>query len=84
MAVTGMIILLSLAPWVTAGELSRAGELPQIMAFDGAELTGDPTHVVDDIRRPGKWRNNISSLIILSGTWECFADDDVTGTNMAT
>jgi hypothetical protein len=84
MAVAGMITLLSLAPWVTAGELRRAGELPQIIAFDGAELTGDHTHVVGDIRRLGKWDNSISSLIILSGTWEFFDDDDFTGTNMAT
>jgi beta/gamma crystallin len=84
MAVTCMIILLSLAPWVAAGELSRAGELPQIIAFEGAELTGDHTHVVGDIRRLGTWDNSISSLIILSGTWEFFDDDDFTGTKMAT
>jgi Beta/Gamma crystallin len=83
-AVTCMIILLSLAPWVTAGEPSRAGEMPQIIAFDGAELTGDHTHIVGDMRRLGKWENSISSLIIVSGTWEFFDDDDFTGTNMAT
>jgi hypothetical protein len=83
-AVGCMITLLFLASWVTAGELSRAGELPQIIAFDGADLTGDHTHVVGDIRRLGTWDNRISSLIILSGTWECFDDDDFTGTNMAT
>jgi hypothetical protein len=54
MAVTCVIILLALAPWVTAGELRRAGEMPQIIAFDGAKLTGDHTHVVGDIRRLGK------------------------------
>ena len=84
MTVTCMIILLSLAPWVAAGELGRAGEMPQIIAFDGAELTGDHTHVVGDIRRLGTWDHSISSLIILSGTWECFDDDEFTGTNMAT
>jgi hypothetical protein len=47
-------------------------------------LTGDHTHIVGDIRRLGKWENSISSLIILSGTWEFFDDDDFTGTNMAT
>ena len=83
-AVTCMIILLSLAPWVAAGELRRAGELPQIIAFDGAELTGDHTHIVGDIRRLGKWENSISSLIILSGTWEFFDDEDFTGTRMGT
>jgi hypothetical protein len=39
---------------------------------------------VGDIRRLGKWDNSISSLIILSGTWEFFDDDDFTGTKMAT
>jgi hypothetical protein len=53
MAVTCMIILLSLPPWVAAGEPGRAGERPQIIAFDRAELTGDHTHVVGDIRRLG-------------------------------
>jgi hypothetical protein len=84
MAVVGMITLLSLAPWVAAGELRRAGELPQIIAFDGNDLTGDHTHLVSDIGRLGKWENSISSLIILSGSWEFFDDDDFTGTKMAT
>jgi hypothetical protein len=83
-AVAGMIILLPLAPWVAAGELTRAGKMPQIIAFDGAELTGDHTHVVGDIRRLGTWDHRISSLIILSGTWECFDNDEFTGTHMAT
>ena len=83
-AVAGLIALWSLAPWVAAGELSRAGELPQIIVFDGADLTGDHTHLVGEMRRLGTWDNRISSLIVLSGTWECFDDDDFTGTNMAT
>jgi hypothetical protein len=79
-----VVSLLGLAPWVTAGELGRAGELPQIIAFDGAEMTGDHTHLVGDMRRLGTWDNSISSLILLSGTWECFDDDEFTGTHMAT
>jgi hypothetical protein len=39
---------------------------------------------VGDIWRLGTWDNSISSLIILSGTWEFFDDDEFTGTNMAT
>jgi hypothetical protein len=39
---------------------------------------------VGDTRRLGKWDNSISSLIILSGTWEFFDNDDFTGTKMAT
>jgi len=84
MVVAGIIALWSLAPWVAAGELSRAGELPQIIAFDGTDLTGDHTHIVGEMRRLGTWDHSISSLIALSGTWECFDDDDFTGTNMAT
>jgi hypothetical protein len=34
--------------------------------------------------RLSTWDNRISSLIILSGPWECFDDDDFTGANMAT
>jgi Beta/Gamma crystallin len=84
MAVACIIALWSLAPWVEAGEPGRAGELPQIIAFDGAEYAGDHTHIAGDLRRLGKWDNSISSLIILSGTWEFFDDDDFTGTKMAT
>ncbi len=84
MAAAGLIALWSLAPWVAAGELSRAGELPQIIAFEGPDFSGDHTHMVGDLRRLGKWDNSISSLIVLSGTWEFFDDDDFTGTKMAT
>jgi hypothetical protein len=42
------------------------------------------THIVGDMRRLGKWDNRISALIILSGTWEFFDDEDFTGTKMAT
>jgi Beta/Gamma crystallin len=78
-----VVNLLGLAPWVAAGELGRAGELPQIIAFDGNEFTGDHTHLVGDIRRLGKWDNSISSLIIVSGTWEFFDEDEFTGTKMS-
>jgi hypothetical protein len=83
-AVAGMIILLPLAPWVAAGELSRAGELPQIIAFDGTDLTGDHIHIVGEMRRLGTWDHSISSRIVLSEIWECFDDDEFTGTHMTT
>jgi hypothetical protein len=79
-----MMQLLWLAPVVVAGELGRAGEQPQIIAFDGNDFTGDHTHVVGDMRRLGKWDNSISSIIILSGTWDFFDDEDLTGTKMVT
>jgi hypothetical protein len=78
-----MMQLLWLAPVVVAGELGRAGEQPQIIAFDGNDFTGDHTHFVGDMRRLGKWDNSISSIIILSGTWEFFDDEDLMGTKIA-
>ena len=63
-----VVSLLGQAPLVAAGELGRAGELPQIIAFAGNEFIGYHTHIVGDIRRLGKWENSISSLIIMSGT----------------
>jgi hypothetical protein len=69
---------------VTASELGRAGGLPQIIAFDGTEWTGGHAHIVGDMRRLEEWHNSISSLIIVSETWEFFDDDEFTGTNMAT
>jgi hypothetical protein len=65
------------------GATRPAGELPQIIAFDGDNFTGDHTHLVGDMKRLGKWENSISSMIILSGTWEFFDDDDFAGTSMA-
>jgi Beta/Gamma crystallin len=47
------------------------------------DFTGDHTYIVGNIRRLGKWDNSISALIILSGTWEFFDDDEFTGTKMA-
>jgi Beta/Gamma crystallin len=32
----------------------------------------------------GKWGNSISSMVILSGTWKFFDDEDFKGTKMAT
>jgi hypothetical protein len=63
-----IIQVLWLAPLVVTGELGRAGELPQVIAFDGNEFAGDHTPVVGDIQRLGKWEDSISSLIIVSGT----------------
>jgi hypothetical protein len=36
------------------------------------------------MRDLGKWGNSISSLIILSGTWEFFDDEDFKGAKMGT
>jgi len=60
-----------------------AGEMPQIIAFDGSDFTGDHAHIFGDMPKLGKWDNSISSLIILLGTWEFFDNDNFTGTKMA-
>jgi hypothetical protein len=57
---------------------------PQIIAFDHEEFLGDHMHIFGHRRDLGKWGNRISSLIILSGTWEFFDDEDFKGTSLGT
>jgi hypothetical protein len=69
----------------TGGEPMRsAGDMPQIIIFDNDNFLGDHTHVLGDMKDLGKWGNSITSMIILSGTWEFFDDEDFKGTQMAT
>ena len=73
------------APLATAGEAGRAsGDVPQIVAFDNEDFLGDHMHIFGDMHDLGKWGNSISSLVILSGTWEFFDDENFTGTSMGT
>jgi Beta/Gamma crystallin len=73
------------APLASAGETVRAsGNMPQIIAFDTEEFVGDHTHIFGNMRDLGTWGNRISSLIILSGTWEFFDDENFTGTSLGT
>jgi Beta/Gamma crystallin len=73
------------APHATAGEMTHgAGTMPQIVAFDNEDFIGDHFHIFGSMKDLGKWGNSISSLVILSGTWEFFDDEDFTGTSMAT
>jgi hypothetical protein len=73
------------APLATAGEAVRAsGDVPQIVAFDNEDFLGDHIHIFGDMRDLGKWGNSISSLVILSGSWEFFDDENFTGTAMGT
>jgi Beta/Gamma crystallin len=72
-------------PPATAGEAMRsAGDMPQIIAFDNEDFLGDHTHILGDMKDLGKWGNSISSMIILSGTWDFFDDEDLKGTKIAT
>jgi Beta/Gamma crystallin len=71
------------APLAGAGEaMPGAGPGPQIIAFDNEEFLGDHIHLFGNMKDLGKWGNSISSMVILSGTWEFFDDEDFTGTSM--
>ena len=73
------------APRVTAGEMRHgSGDTPQIVAFENEDFLGDHVHIFGDMRELGKWGNSISSLVILSGTWEFFDDGDFKGTSLGT
>ena len=61
-----------------------AGPMPQIVVFDNEDFLGDHTHLFGHKKDLGKWGNRISSLIILSGTWEFFDDEDFKGTSLGT
>lgn len=74
-----------LIPTAMAGEaVPSLGPMPQIVAFDNEEFLGDHIHIFGNMKDLGKWGNSISSLVILSGTWEFFDDEDFTGTSMGT
>ena len=71
------------APSASAGEaMPPAGAIPQIVVFDNEDFLGDHTHIFGNMKDLGKWGNSISSMIILSGTWEFFDDEDFKGTKM--
>jgi Beta/Gamma crystallin len=84
---TALLLIVGLmgAPLATAGEAGRAsGDMPQIVAFDNEDFLGDHVHIFGDMRDLGKWGNSISSLVILSGTWEFFDDENFKGTSLGT
>ena len=71
------------APLAGAGEMTQgAGPVPQIVAFDNEDFLGDHIHIFGNMKDLGKWGNSISSMVILSGSWEFFDDENLTGTNM--
>jgi hypothetical protein len=85
MAALLLVMGLVSSPLATAGESARAsGDIPQIIAFDNENFLGDHTHIFGNMKDLGKWGNSISSMIILSGTWEFFDDEDFKGTVMGT
>jgi hypothetical protein len=66
-----------------AQQTMPAGEVPQIIAFDKENFEGDHTHIFGDMPKLGRWDNSMSSMVILSGTWEFFDDQNFQGTPMA-
>jgi hypothetical protein len=67
----------------TAPQMTPAGEMPQIIAFDKKNFEGDHTHIFGDMPKLDNWNNSISSMIILSGTWEFFDGQNLEGKAMA-
>src|SRR6185295_19735141 len=58
------------------------GEIPQIVAYDKEGLLGDHIHIFGNTTDLGKWNNSISSMVIVSGHWEFFDEEDFKGTKM--
>ena len=60
----------------------QPGEIPQIVAFDNDGLLGDHIHIFGNVPDLGKWNNSISSMVILSGRWEFFDEENFKDTKM--
>jgi len=58
------------------------GDIPQIVAFDNDGLLGDHIHIFGDTPDLGKWGNSISSMVIVSGHWEFFDEENFKGTRI--
>ena len=67
-----------------AAHPSGHGRGGRIVAFENEDFLGDHLHLFGTMKDLGKWGNSISSLVILSGTWEFFDDEHFTGTSMGT
>ena len=60
----------------------QRGDIPQIVAFDNDGLLGDHIHIFGNTPDLGKWGNSISSMVIVSGHWEFFDEENFKGTRM--
>jgi Beta/Gamma crystallin len=75
--------MVGFAPSAIAGEATpSARNMPQIVVFDNEDFLGDHGHIFGNMKDLGKWGNSISSIVILSGTWEFFDDEDFKGTKI--
>jgi hypothetical protein len=71
-------------PQPSGGAPMPPGPVPQIVAFDNEGLLGDHIHIFANTPDLGKWGNSISSMVILSGEWQFFDEEDFKGTPMGT
>ena len=62
---------------------SQPGDIPQIVAFDNDGLLGDHIHIFGNVPDLSKWGNSLSSMVIVTGRWEFFDEEDFKGTRMA-
>ena len=60
----------------------QRGDMPQIVAFDNDGLLGDHIHIFGNTPDLGKWGNSISSMVIVSGHWEFFDEENFKGTRI--
>jgi beta/gamma crystallin len=85
----GFLVVLFSATLATAQQTppqpvtAPPGELPQIVAYDNDGLLGDHIHLFGNVTDLGKWGNSISSMVIVTGRWEFFDEEDFKGTRMA-
>ena len=74
-----------LIPAAMTGEaVPSSGPAPQIVAFENEDVLGDYLHLFGTMKDLGTWGNSISSLVILSGSWEFFDDQHFTGPSLGT
>lgn len=86
-----MVLLLAVLCLTTSGVAQQSppsrmapppGEIVEIVAFGAHGLLGDHIHIFGNTSDLGKWGNNISSMVIISGRWEFFDSKDFQGTRM--
>lgn len=71
-------MLAALLVLLMLGLTSFAQEIPQVVVFENFNMSGNHQHIFADIPDMTKWDNNwndkISSIVVISGTWNFFAD----------
>jgi hypothetical protein len=74
-----------LIPAAMAGEAgASSGPAPQLVAFDNEDFLGGHVHIFGAMKDLGTWGKIVSAMVIFSGIWEFFDDEDFTGTSRGT